>query len=299
MRPISILGAPSSAGAYAPGQELAPQALRDVGLLGTLRRHGLVVSDRGDLPVRRWRPDAASRRARSVDRVVANIEGVRGRARPLIATGQLVLVLGGDCTTGLGTIAALADQRPEAGLVYLDLHADMNTPESVSDGALDWMGLAHALDVPGCVPEVAATCTLTPDQVVLLGFGADRATAFEREQIARLGPAVIDRDALARDPEGAAARACEHLADRTDLAVHFDVDLIDFNDAPLSENPGANQGVAFDQALTALTALLCDPRVAAVTVTELNPQHGEPDGSTLTRFSDALARACAVWAAVR
>lgn len=298
MRPIAILGAPSSAGAYAPGQELAPQALRDIGLVGTLRRHGLAVGDHGDLPVRRWRTDVASPRARSVDRVVANIAAVRAQAGPLIAAGQLVLVLGGDCTTGLGTIAALADQGPAPGLIYLDLHADMNTPASVIDGALDWMGLAHALDLPGCVPEVAATCSLTPDQIVLLGFGADHATAFEREQIARLAPAIIDRDALARDPEGAAAQACTQLGDRPALAVHFDVDLIDFNDAPLSEHAGANQGVAFDQALAALTGLLRDPRVCAVTVTELNPQHGEPDGSTLTRFSDALARACAVWAAV-
>lgn len=297
MRAISILGAPSSAGAYAPGQELAPQALRDVGLIERLHEHGLLVSDHGDLPVRRWRTDPASPRARSVDRVVATIAGVRARAAPVLVAGQLALVLGGDCTTGLGTVAALGDESPAPGLVYLDLHADMNTPESVTDGALDWMGLGHALGVPGCLPAVAAACSLEPAQVALLGFGAAHATPFEREQIARLVPAVIDREALIADPEAAAGRARDALADRATLAVHFDVDLIDFNDAPLSEHTGANQGVSFETAFAGLTELLRDPRVRALTVTELNPQHGEPDGSTLVRFAGALAQACAVWAA--
>ncbi len=79
------------------------------------------------------------------------------------------------------------------------------------------------------------------------------------------------------------------------VVVHFDVDVVDFIDAPLSENPGRNVGIPLETALEALAALLDDSRVAALTVTELNPLHGEADGSTIARFADGLASACARW----
>ena len=66
--------------------------------------------------------------------------------------------------------------------------------------------------------------------------------------------------------------------------VHFDVDVIDFIDAPLSQNTGRNVGVTLAAAGAALAELLRDPRVLVVTVTELNPFHGAADGSTLDAF---------------
>jgi arginase len=63
----------------------------------------------------------------------------------------------------------------------------------------------------------------------------------------------------------------------------------------MSENTGRNVGVPLQAALDALATLLDDLRATALTITELNPLHGEADGSTLTRFFDGLARACAHW----
>lgn len=292
-RPIAIIGAPSSAGAYAPGQERAPAALREADLPGALERQGRTVQDRGDLPVFRWRVDHDSPRARNPGAVVAMIEGVRDTAVAALGDGSAVLVLGGDCTTGLGSIAALLAINKDAGLVYLDLHADMNVPSSVTDGALDWMGLGHAFDLPGALPEVAASCSLTGGEVVLCGYSEMNATAFEREHVARLGLSTVsDRD-VAADPVAAARRALARLGDRGSLAVHFDVDLVDFGQVPLSEHTGANQGIGFEQALAALGELLTDPRVQIVTVTEHNPLHGAPDGSDTRRLADALATAFA------
>jgi arginase len=104
MRSISVVGAPSSAGAYAPGQEQAPRALREAGLITGLTERGVGVQDRGDLPLQRWTPDASSPLARNIDRVVANIARVDELVRSALADGDLALVLGGDCTTRLGTI---------------------------------------------------------------------------------------------------------------------------------------------------------------------------------------------------
>ena len=73
--------------------------------------------------------------------------------------------------------------------------------------------------------------------------------------------------------------------------MHFDVDTIDFTDAPLSENTGRNAGLSQQQAFAALTVLASDTRFSALTITELNPDHGAEDGTTLTGFIGPLAAA--------
>ena len=75
------------------------------------------------------------------------------------------------------------------------------------------------------------------------------------------------------------------------LLVHFDVDTVDFTDLPLSENTGRNEGLSFEVALRALSELLKSERLAAVTVTEFNPDHGEVDGSTTEALADGLVHA--------
>jgi arginase len=77
------------------------------------------------------------------------------------------------------------------------------------------------------------------------------------------------------------------------LAVHLDVDLVDFLTLPLSENVERDGGVTLDVALAVLALVAAHPRCAAITVTEVNPDHGAEDGSTLSTFVDALAGALA------
>src|SRR5205085_11696433 len=75
---LGLIGVPSSAGAHGPGQEKAPIALRETGLLGALREAGLTVDDRGDLPPARFEPDARNRKQQSLAQVVAVAERVGG-----------------------------------------------------------------------------------------------------------------------------------------------------------------------------------------------------------------------------
>ncbi|MFT4040179.1 MAG: arginase family protein [Thermomicrobiales bacterium] len=293
-RSIAIIGAPSSAGAYAPGQEQAPTALRAAGLLERLRAPGREVIDHGDSPLFRWRPDRASRYAQNLPAVLDAVTTTAERVRAANAAGQLPLVLGGDCTVGIGTVAGMLAQEPEGvGLIYFDLHADLNTPDSVPDGALDWMGMAHLLDEPTARPELRQigprTPLLRPEQVVLFGLSAKRATPWERDAIARHALRAVPVEEVAATPEAAAHAALSLLPDATRLLIHFDVDVIDFTDAPLSENTGRNEGLTLEQAFRALRVLTAHPAFAALTITELNPLHGEEDGATLERFVDGLA----------
>jgi arginase family enzyme len=193
--PLGVIGVPTSAGAFAPGQEQAPAALRGAGLLDVLREHGADVRDHGDREPWRWRPDPTSPRA------------------PL----------------------------------------------------------------------------LEPEQVLLFGWGPEQATPFEREAVERHGLLVVPVDEVAADPEAAAAHALDMLEPRCDrLLVHFDVDVIDFTDVPLSENTGRNEGLAYANALRALARLVTSPKLAGLTITELNPHHAAAVPGSLERFAAAV-----------
>jgi arginase len=290
---LGVIGVPTSAGAFAPGQEQAPQALRDAGLVDALRS-GLDVRDHGDREIWRWRPDRENRRAQNLAGVVEIVRDTTRRVSDSIADGEVTLVLGGDCTVGIGTVAAHVGTGERVGLMYFDAHADLNVPESVPEGALDWMGMAHMLGEPGAVPELANAGVRAPllgaDVVLLFGWDSEQSTAFEREVIERRGISVVAVDEVAAGPEAAAARARELMEDRCDrLLVHFDVDVIDFTDMPLSENWGRNQGLPYEAAMQALDALVASPRLAALTVTELNPDHTEDGAHSVERFASALA----------
>lgn len=290
---VALIGAPTSAGAYAPGQEDGPDAVRAAGLLSELERRGVEVVDLGDIPRWRWRPDPSSPRAMNVDGVAAGIRAVAGKVADALERGHFPLVVGGDCTIELGTVAGAREQLESFGLVYFDSHPDLNVPDAVPDGALDWMGVAHLLGVDGAVPELARigdrSPLLEPADLLLFATSPARSTEHELAVIDRLGIETVDVGRVATDPTRVAADAVGAFAADRPYLLHFDVDVVDFGELPLAENTDKNVGLGLDAATAALDGLLGGGEVAAVTVTELNPHHGAADGSTARRFVERLA----------
>jgi arginase len=306
MTAIGLIGVPTSAGAFAPGQERAPEALRAAGLIELLRTAGLDVRDHGDRAVWRWRPDRQSPSAQNAEQVATIVRETADRVAVAASAGELTLVLGGDCTVGVGTVAGhvRAAGSGRVGLLYVDLHADLNVPGSVREGALDWMGMAHMLGEEGAVPDLAEagsrTPLLGPGQVLLFAWGPDSATRREREAIERLGLRAVPVDEVAADPAAAARRARADLELRCDrLLVHFDVDTIDFTDTPLSEETGRNQGLSYQSALAAVKVILESPKLAGLTVTELNPAHVEEGAGAVRRLAEDLAEGLGAHALTR
>ena len=104
-----------------------------------------------------------------------------------------------------------------------------------------------------------------------LGVEPQTATQWEREQADRFGLHVTTSQALAADPAATALAAVSHLPPGP-LAVHVDVDVLDFTDAPLAENTdGRNTGPTLDQVAEALTAAARDQRMRTLSIGELNP----------------------------
>jgi len=292
MRTVTLVEAPTSAGAYAAGQEDGPRALLDAGLVERLEAAGLVVHRGGRVSPFRWHPDPESPRAANAGAVIDRAGQVAALVRSAPAEG-IVVVLGGDCTVGVGTVAGLLDRLEQLGLVYLDRHADLNVPDSTVDGALDWMGVAHMLDIDGSVDALAALAAhrpmLSAGQVSFLGLGPQ--TESEAAVIAERALPVVDVLCMASDPVGSAKTALSPLAACDGLAVHFDVDLVDFLDAPLAENTDRGIAPSLTVCGEALRELLADTRVRALTITEFNPHHGSLDGDTTQRLLDVLVSA--------
>jgi arginase len=296
-RQLAVIGAPSGAGACGVGQEQTPAAIRAAGLIKQLDRVGFDVDDLGDSQVVPWRPDRANPRAQNLDAVVEVVHTTTRRVADALAErDRMVLVLGGDCTVGIGTVVGLRRAAGRVALAYFDLHSDLNTPASASDGALDWMALGHLLAIDGTEPSLTAAGgaapLLEPDQVVLFAHDRAHSTRFERAEIERLGLARVALEEVRGDPEAAAARALELLAARSDrYAIHLDVDVVDFTDAPLSEHPSRNTGLTLDQMLRALGVLASGPGLVAITLAELNPHNAAADDGLLERFAAAFADA--------
>jgi arginase len=177
---IAYVGVPTSLGSYGPGQEKAPQAFRDAGFPEMLQKEGLTVVDYGDLPVRRWRPDRKDPLAQHWEAVTACVQETDAHLSKAVSQRHIPVVIGGNCTVELGVVAANLRRCESLGLIYMDLHADMNTPASTADGALDWMGVGHMLGLNGAIAQLA-NCgprypLIFPAQIHLVGFDADSAT---------------------------------------------------------------------------------------------------------------------------
>jgi arginase len=295
MTHYGLLGVPSSAAAHWPGQEKAPAALRAAGLVAALRDRGATVTDHGDLPVVRHRPHPEQRNPHDLDRVLGVLADAAARIGEVLAGGATPLVLGGECTLAVALVTAVTEHDGEPpALLYVDGGVDLRTPADEPSGVLDSMGVAHLLDLPGADDRLASSGArrpmLTPDHVVFVGHNDNPGP--DEDALARLGSAQFRVDAVRADPAGtatAALAAARRAKGR--FVVHFDVDVIGFYELPVADVPLHNRGLTLAEATTVLRTLAAAPGFAGVTVCELNPDHGEPDGSTVRALSDALAAA--------
>lgn len=290
---LAIIGAPTSAGAYAPGQEKTPDALRAAGLVSLLEEQGIVVSDKKNVNGFRWKVDKENKRAMNVEKVEAVAKEVAVKVTDSLREKNKLLVIGGDCTVELGVVAGCLELSEKIGLIYIDLDTDLNTPQSVEDGALDWMGVAHLLAIEGTVDSLASIGNkkpmLRPEQVYFFANG--NVNDFERKIISASQLREMPLQQAATDPSGTARKIIDTWAGSFDhLLIHMDLDVLDYTDIQLAENYRRNTGLTFDQLMTALHVFLKAPNWSVLTITEINPDHGEEDGSTLRFFAEQLAK---------
>jgi arginase len=277
--------------------------MRRAGLVGLLEERGLTVRDHGDLAGFRWRPDRTTRSPQNLAAVVAVATSVADAVVEILRGEEVPLVVGGDCTITVGVVAAMLRAGIDPSLLYVDGGVDLYVPATQPAGHMDSMGVAHLLDESGSAPELAGigprTPMLDPQHVVF--FGQSAVSVRPAEDPRDVEGVVFAQHPFrsypyevvtGRAPEAAReARAAIELDDRPFL-VHFDVDVLDFLDCPLADQP-EDRGLLLDGAMECLTVFGRSARFGGLVITELNPDHADEDGAALRRLAEDIARALA------
>ena len=289
---FGLIGVPSSAGAHGPGQEKAPSALRTAGLVGALREAGLELEDLGDLPMVRFAPDRVERKRQSLSQVVKVARQVAHAVERAVERELIPIVLGGDCTITIGVVAGLLRHQPDLGLIYFDGDADLTTPETTHSGIFDSMGVAHLIGQGD--PDLAHIGPRFPlleqDRIILFGFHPYEIEPEESRVLEASAMAKYPVTSMDDRPVELAAEARARLEERARaIAVHFDVDVMDSAEIPLADWPHYD-AVSFGDAMRCLSVFVGSPKLAALVVTEINPDN-DPDGLLVRQFIDAFAGA--------
>jgi arginase len=284
---IALLGAPTSAAALSRGHERAPAALRAAGLIEQLRSIGYEVTDHGDDPVQLSEADSDSPRARNLPRIVKSLEALRPRVEAAVKSGALPIILTGDCTSAVATVAGVRRYFHNVSMIYLDRDADVNIPSTTPSGCVDGMVVAH-LTGRGAAELVRfwGEPPLVRDPDIAL-FGVERLDPPEEDLLRRLPIRSFPASEVHRKGAGATARvALERIhASRNEFILHLDVDVI--ADFQATNFPGSG-GLTLDEVREALEVFVADKHLAAIDVAAYNPEK-DPDGSGAKIVIELLA----------
>lgn len=296
MTHVGLLGVQSSAGAHTPGQEKAARALRDAGLLEQLQAAGSVVTDYGDLPLVRSRPDPEHRRAQNLGLVAEVATAVADRVEAIAGAGQLPLIIGGDCTVTVGAVAGLVRAGQDPSLLYFDGGVDLYVPQTQPEGHLDSMGVAHMIGVREAAPELSRigprVPLLDPSRVLYYGPCLQHTEEAETRVFAAHGMRAFALDEVdGRASEAAFEARAAIESHGSPFLIHFDVDVLDFIDCPLADVPHYEHGMSLSDAMASLRVFVASPRFGGLVVTEINPDHADAEGASISRFVTELVSA--------
>jgi arginase len=275
---IAVLGAPIDIGASCRGTLMGPAALRTAGLLTLLEGLGLDIIDFGDVGISGMAdladvPPAKANHYREIQRwsrVLAR------RSYELAQTGALPIFLGGDHSLSMGSVNGVARHWHEAGrelfVLWLDAHADYNTPETTLSANMHGMSAAFLCGEPGLDGLLGGErrASLGPDRLEL--FGVRSIDKLENELLRARQVSVVDMRAIDEFGVGVLIRrVIDKVSARNGvLHVSFDVDFLDPDIAPGvgTTVPG---GATYREAHLVMELLHDSGLVRSVDIVELNP----------------------------
>jgi len=276
MASIALLGVPLDLGAARRGVEMGPSAVRLARLADRLEQLGHRVNDTGDVPVPTRETLGLGRALDFLPTITAVCRDVAKRTAQLVRDGHIPIVLGGDHSLGAGSVAgaatALSERNQKLGLLWIDAHADLNTPSSTLSGNVHGMPLAHLLGHGD--PELASLSTMfpavRPENAVVIG--ARDLDDAERINARDYGVSVYTmRDIDERGLRTILAEAISKVSDGTDgLYVSLDLDFVDPQEAPGVGTP-VRGGATYREAHLAMETLWDTGKMIGIDLVEVNP----------------------------
>jgi arginase len=274
---IAIIGAPLDLGQGRRGVDMGPSAMRVAGLNRRICDLGYEVEDLGNIPVEQAEEvKSGPPHARYLPQIAAACTRLGEEVAHTLANGRVPIVLGGDHSVAAGTVAGVSrhfrDRSQSIGLIWLDAHADMNTPDSSPSGNVHGMPLACCVGLgpPELTHIFGYAPKVNPRNVVIIGLRDVDAMekphvresgvrAFTMRDIDERGLRAVMLDAIAAAGDGAAG-----------IHVSLDMDFVDPRDAPGVGTP-VRGGATYREAHLAME-LICDSgRMVSLEVVEVNP----------------------------
>ena len=291
---IVLLGSATSAAALRPGHERAPAALRAAGITDRLKAAGFHVTDLGDTATYVSQPDDEHPRARNVSAILKSLSEFTPRVEVAVKSGALPVILTGDCISVLAAIAGTRRYYRNVSLIYVDRDADLNVrPATTPSGCVDGMVISQVIGrgAPELVRFWGEPPLVREPDVALFRF--DRLDEPEEKYL--VASPLRRHPTLEVSTVGAAAAA--HLAlERVhalnhEFVLHFDVDVINGEEFPWTNLPGAG-GLSFGEVRDALRVFVSQPNLAALVVAGYNPEL-DADGQGARKLIDLLAEVLA------
>jgi arginase len=291
MEPFAYTGVPIDSVGRDGGCELAPAALRQLGLPAALGGE-----DRGDLDVRirGEERDPATGLLASAD-VLRTTAAIRDAVAGVVGDGVRPFLAGGCCAALPGALAGARDALGTVGLVHFDGHLDLYDGETSPTGEAADMPVSVALGLgPAAWVEVAGGASVAPDRTALVGF-RDRAESARHgmRQPETIDPAPLPRSADDLRAQGPAEVAAElpHLLGPAPFWLHFDVDVLDERVFPATAYLMPD-GLDWNEAMEVLQPLFASRHLIGASLGCYDPEK-DPNlthGRTLVKTLDAATQ---------
>jgi arginase len=271
-RDIAVIGAALDLGQGRRGVDMGPSAMRYAGLEERLTSLGFAVRDHGN--VEAAVPEATTlrdERARFLPEIKATCERIAATVRDESQAGAIPLVLGGDHSVALGTLAGLAAAHGVGGVLWIDAHPDINTPETSPSGNVHGMGLSAALGLAGdaFASDGLPLPALDPRRVAIVG--ARQLDEGERRLLREADVRVFTMSEIDRiGMERAVREALDRVAGPGFVHVSLDMDALDPDIAPGVGTPVPG-GLTYREAHLALELVAESGLAASLEVVEVNP----------------------------
>ncbi|MDQ4143972.1 MAG: arginase [Actinomycetota bacterium] len=268
---IAILGAPLDLGASRRGVDMGPSSIRYSGLAERMEELGGDVVDLGN--VKAAMPEIApvqDESARYLKEILATCSQIGHRVAEILRSDRFPLVLGGDHSIAMGTLAGLHSVHGTGGVLWVDAHGDINTPENSPSGNVHGMPLAAALgacgfDIDGFGPPP----WVDPARTALVGVRS--LDTGEKQLVSKMGIKVLTMSEIDRRGVGAVMKeALDHVAGDGFVHVSFDVDVLDPKIAPGVGTP-VRGGITYREAHLAMELIAESGIATSLEIVEVNP----------------------------
>jgi len=276
LRDIALIGVPVQAGTGRGGCDMGPAALRTAGLADALQAQGHRVRDTGDLDPRPFNDIEVDGNTKHAGEMAAWTRVIDRAGHAVLESGDLPIFMGGDHSLSMGSINAAArwakSQDRGLSILWLDAHADFNTPHTSPSGNVHGMPVAALCGMPGLDFIFDGVERARIDTQHFFQFGIRSVDSIERDALVTAGVNVADMRLI--DEHGVRpliAPFLEGAAERGDmLHVSLDVDFLDPDIAPGVGTcvPG---GATYREAHLIMEMLSDCGLVSSIDLAELNP----------------------------